>query len=60
MQAFANYQRLADKFGGNPTSRAKIKRVKPQQVMDKYGITLNLLAEIQAECHIEIARRKAL
>lgn len=30
------------------------------RVMDKYGITLNLLAEIQAECHIEIARRKAL
>lgn len=33
-KAFANYQRLADKFGGNPTSRAKIKRVKPQQVKE--------------------------
>lgn len=30
------------------------------RVMDKYGITLNLLAEIQADCHIEIARRKVL
>lgn len=30
------------------------------RVMDKYGITLNLLAEIEAECHIEIARRRAI
>lgn len=29
-------------------------------VMEKHGITINLLAEIKAECHIEIARRKAL
>lgn len=29
------------------------------RVMDKYGITANLLAEIRAQCVIEIAQRKA-
>ena len=29
------------------------------KVMDGYGITGNLLAEITARCHIEIARRKS-
>ena len=27
------------------------------KVMDKHGITANLLADIQAQCHIEIAKR---
>ena len=31
-----------------------------QRVIDKYGITLNLLAEIKAKCYVEIARRKVL
>lgn len=30
------------------------------RVMQKYGIAINLLAEIHTECHVEIARRKAL
>lgn len=30
------------------------------RIMDKYGITQNLLAEIKAGCLIEIARRSSL
>jgi len=30
------------------------------RVMQKYGITLNLLAEIRAECFYQIAKKKAL
>ena len=29
------------------------------KVMRKHGITAHLLADIQAQCHIEIAKRKA-
>ena len=29
-----------------------------QKIMDKYGITLNILAEITANCHIELAKHK--
>ena len=30
-KAMADYQRLSDKFGGNPAARSRIKRVAPQQ-----------------------------
>lgn len=29
------------------------------KVMERYGITANLLADIKAECHINIAKNKA-
>jgi hypothetical protein len=31
-----------------------------ERVMRDYGITGNLLAEIEARCYIEIAKRKAM